>query len=358
MKGNLGRKGIKSSMRLITHQQSWRRSFVSSTTVSATKPSGDISNLPWLQGKVSWDFWKEKSNQLKYFRWLAEQLNIKNTEDWYNIKVADVYQRGGSSLLNNYFGGSIVKALATVYPEAHWEVWRFEQVPKGYWDELKNQRIFFDSIAKKLNVVKSEEWYKVSREYVRHNGGASLLVNYYNGSLIKALSTVYPEREWKYEKVPRGYWEDLENQKEYFEMLSSKLGIKKLDDWYTLRAEDVFKIGGYALINEKYGGSLVKALLAVFPEYNWQIWKFDKVPKGYWEVKENQKKYFDLLASELQLKDGKDWLEVRTSEVTTEEVSDFSSDMAVLYEKHCKMFTQSIHGSIGDLDNNPAVIGT
>lgn len=38
----------------------------------------------------------------------------------------------------------------------------FDAVTRGYWTKLQNQRNFFDQLAKKLNIEKQDDWYKVS----------------------------------------------------------------------------------------------------------------------------------------------------------------------------------------------------
>jgi hypothetical protein len=52
-----------------------------------------------------------------------------------------------------------------------------------------------------------------------------------------ALGSIYPEHKWeiwKFPTVPRDYWSNLANQREYFDWLSRKLGIKNYEDWYNV----------------------------------------------------------------------------------------------------------------------------
>lgn len=60
----------------------------------------------------------------------------------------------------------------------------------GYWKEQKNQRKFFDDLAKKFQVTKPQHWGKIQVKRVAEHGGLALL-NYYGGSLICALKSVY-----------------------------------------------------------------------------------------------------------------------------------------------------------------------
>lgn len=43
------------------------------------------------------------------------------------------------------------------------------------------------------------------------------------------------------------------------------MGIKQIEDWYSVTPEDVIDGGGATLVNQYYGGSLIKALCAIFP---------------------------------------------------------------------------------------------
>ncbi len=49
-----------------------------------------------------------------------------------------------------------------------------------------------DELAKKLNIIDKEEWYKITIKTIQQNGGSGLLSKY-NGSPRKLLTTVYPE---------------------------------------------------------------------------------------------------------------------------------------------------------------------
>jgi hypothetical protein len=53
-----------------------------------------------------------------------------------------------SKLILNLLTGShhanfLGKALSTVFPDMEWKVWKFKDIPSGYWNDIKNQRNFF-----------------------------------------------------------------------------------------------------------------------------------------------------------------------------------------------------------------------
>ena len=54
----------------------------------------------------------------------------------------------------------------------------------------------------------------------------------------------------------------------------------------------------------------MKLITTLFPEYNWLPWKFNSVPNGYWNDKENQLKFMEWLFHELNFKLMTDWYNI------------------------------------------------
>ncbi len=167
--------------------------------------------------------------------------------------------------------------------------------PRGRWNSLANQRLFLDDLAKKLNITKQQEWYKITAAVLRQHGGNNLLVNYYNGSLTKLLSTVYPEYPitssytfskpvkynifyvtslsrytWDifqlYHNAPRKYWHNLSNQRSFMDNLAKKLNITDHQGWYQVTSTVLQHHGGKGLLAH-YDFSPSKLLKSVYPEY-------------------------------------------------------------------------------------------
>jgi hypothetical protein len=70
------------------------------------------------------------------------------------------------------------------YPEHTWHPWRFRHVPRGYWNDVGNQRKYFDWLARELNVNKLDDWYQIGNEDVKQRDGAGILTSQYGNSLI------------------------------------------------------------------------------------------------------------------------------------------------------------------------------
>ena len=56
--------------------------------------------------------------------------------------------------------------------------------------------------------------------------------------------------------------------------------------------------------------SYIDVLLEAYPEYDWLPWKFEKLPKYYWNNKNNVRKFMDWAGKELNVKEMSDWYKV------------------------------------------------
>jgi hypothetical protein len=65
-----------------------------------------------------------------------------------------------------------ITALESIYPH-HFS--RSHNVSKGYWQDINNQRQFFNHLAASLNIKTANDWYKVGTSYVISKGGAAIL---------------------------------------------------------------------------------------------------------------------------------------------------------------------------------------
>ena len=66
------------------------------------------------------ELWKDVHYQKQLFHFIGQQTGMKELEGWYNVAVNSIMQKGStvSLLLNAYYGGYMVKALQTIYPNS------------------------------------------------------------------------------------------------------------------------------------------------------------------------------------------------------------------------------------------------
>ena len=158
----------------------------------------------------------------------------------------------------------------SVYPEHDWIIWKFVYVPKKFWENIENQRKYFDWLAKELNVKQPDDWYKVTLSHVDEFHGSGVL-DYYSGSLIKALSFVYPHHSWQEKRVPNGYWNNEQNVIQFLEEVRKELGIKVMEDWYSISAQHLIKLGGTTILSNH--GGFFPLLTRFYPNHNWNMIK-------------------------------------------------------------------------------------
>ncbi len=147
---------------------------------------------------------------------------------------------------------------------------------------------------------------------------------------------------------PSFRWKDNPTtHKKYFDWISNQLNISHLDDWYAVKLEQVYKRGGYKLLEECYGGSLMRALRSLYPDHDWKPWVYryrylfisfglatfppkittimlslyifiywnNSVGWGYWDIIEHHRDYFDWLVGILHLRTPTDWENVTVKDI-------------------------------------------
>jgi hypothetical protein len=102
---------------------------------------------------------------------------------------------------------------------------------------------------------------------VRKMGGDKLL-DIYEGSFGKAVSSIYPEHTWQIWQfaVSKSFWDNVDNVKSFMDWLSKELQISSLEDWYDIPVTQISNMGGSTLL-EKYGKGGLLSL--VYPEHKW-----------------------------------------------------------------------------------------
>jgi len=151
---------------------------------------------------------------------LAKTLGITEREGWYKVthqKMAD----HGVPFLHKY-NNSPSKLLQSIYSEYSWDIRKFGYVPHNYWREIPTQRKFMEEIAKKLNISKQTDWYRVTGNEVAKLGGSSLMKRY-KGSLTRALQAIYPEYSWKFYRFYNQKDENMRSHSKTQQLLSARL---------------------------------------------------------------------------------------------------------------------------------------
>src|SRR5438128_888831 len=77
------------------------------------------------------------------------------------------------------------------------------------------------------------------------------------------------------------------------------LGYKRLEDWYTISKQDIKQNRKLYHILSNQGRTLQDLLTLTYPTHDWVPWKFETVPRGFWDQK-RRLEYFDWLGQQLR----------------------------------------------------------
>jgi hypothetical protein len=272
-----------------------------------------LINPVWCSGPVPKEFWKNDDNQRNYLLWLAQRLQYRYMEDWYRVSYDDFGNNHGSAILTKYYGGSPLTALRHFFPEYNWHDWLFERVSKTFWRRRENCQNYMSWLGEQLGFKKPEDWYRVTvKDFKRHHG-ISMLKSYSSGgSILSAITDVFPDYPWipwLFNRIPAGYYNDRANRLRYLRWLGNRLGFKQPEDWYQLKQRDFHRNCGEYFVYYQNGS--IQAAKDLYPNYPWKEWMFSSVPKGFWGVPENQHRYMAWLGEQLGFKKPEDWRHVR-----------------------------------------------
>ncbi|WP_040767800.1 hypothetical protein [Novipirellula maiorica] len=268
---------------------------------------------PWMLGRVPHGFWDLAENRLAYMSWLGEQLGYAKPDDWYGIQQKHFKQNYGGGLLASHYSDSPQNAVREFMPRRKWHSWLFSRATNGYWQKPENRREFMLWLEKQLGIQGKEDWYRVTKNDFTRHGGLGLLNNYYGCSVAAALHEFKPLMqldEWRFETVPQGFWNDLENRRRYMDWLGFKLKIRTPELWYGVSVHDIREHYGTTLLT-MCGGSIYRMVSEYLPKFPWKPWLFHYTPSGYWEDDKNRKEYLQWLGKELGYRTPKDWYQLR-----------------------------------------------
>jgi hypothetical protein len=203
----------------------------------------------WLFKIAPRHFWQDPKNHQMYMQWLGERLGIRDPSDWYRVTNQDFRDHGGGAFLLHY-DSTVSAAIKAYLPDYDWKDWMFAKTPKGFWHQRKNRQRYMLWLGTTLGFQKPEDWYTVTGDDFNSNYGNQLL-KLYGGSPLAALRDCFPRHtwhEWKFARVPFGFWDDPNNRRRYVSWLGEKLKVRSPQDWHKVRRRDL-------LVN--YGGGLL-----------------------------------------------------------------------------------------------------
>jgi len=207
----------------------------------------------WLFVSCPRSFWDNPRNHKRYMQWLAEKCGVTKPEDWYRITNQDFRRNKGGAFLLHY-DSTISRAVKAYLPRYRWKEWLFDKTPKGFWNDRSNRIRYMKWLGKQLGYRKLEDWYGITREDFEGNSG-NQLIKFYKGAPSAAVQDCFPDhdwQEWRFARVPIGFWQKKANRERYLQWLARRLKIRRPADWERVRRAD---------LKNNHGGGL----LAMYP---------------------------------------------------------------------------------------------
>eukprot|EP00026_Physarum_polycephalum_P002204 Phypoly_transcript_02209.p1 GENE.Phypoly_transcript_02209~~Phypoly_transcript_02209.p1 ORF type:complete len:520 (+),score=44.14 Phypoly_transcript_02209:1308-2867(+) len=158
---------------------------------------------------------------------------------------------------------------------------------------------FFEKYAQSQgsDPLVSEFWYTVSRpDFVKNVPGASAVLSYFEGSLTKALISLFPSvkfDESKFIIVPRKFWKELQNRKAVFDKFARDNKFDPLvpDNWYQVSYDMLISTKGISsILQYYYNNNIKKALMHIYPNIGLDQTNFPE--RNNWTKFENRRSFF------------------------------------------------------------------
>jgi hypothetical protein len=127
----------------------------------------------------------------------------------------------------------------------------------------------------------------------------------FDGRPVSRLQAV-----WLDGKVPKGFWNSLENRRLYVRWLGQRLGFRKPEDWYRISTEDFKRNHGGGILQLHWRSSAIGAVRECFPEHDWKEWLFRVTPFRFWHNPKNHRRYMRWLGQQLGIRDPSGWYRV------------------------------------------------
>jgi len=120
------------------------------------------------------------------------------------------------------------------------------------------------------------DWYLTPQHRISSFGGKSLLSNYFNSSLIRALLSVYSSHSWqvwKFKRTPRFSW-TKKHLFSFFSSLWKDLKMKELEEWYKISMGVIKRLGASSVLKKMK--DVRTSLSTIYPHHSWQAPLFTK----------------------------------------------------------------------------------
>lgn len=109
----------------------------------------------------------------------------------------------------------------------------------------------------------------------------------------------FPELPWDDSKFESNSEKVAKQHRILLDEIGKILNIQTFEDWYSVTKEEFLRAKGQqaqGILNYHKNNhiryvlsfhSIYRALMKLYPEYPWKIWKFERVTSGFWDDESN-----------------------------------------------------------------------
>jgi len=261
----------------------------------------DFEYLPWKFRVTPRGYFSDSGNIKKYLEWLLREVGVRGYKDltaqhfrdhcgWrllqqYGMSPQKVFRSSEGHFIANEMEEVEVKETEEADARAMISPHSAEYTLRNQWESKSYQLEFLEKFSqqKRFQLLDSEKWYSVTTPDIRGFGGAGLLSKY-NGSLIEVLKAHFPLVDWlpwKFQRLPKGKWDDLDLLKKFVAFVEQKLDVvprgnlgielnaneRRMQFWYRISRATLSDLGGDRIV--KMNGGIVGVLQRVYPDLRW-----------------------------------------------------------------------------------------
>eukprot|EP00026_Physarum_polycephalum_P001950 Phypoly_transcript_01954.p1 GENE.Phypoly_transcript_01954~~Phypoly_transcript_01954.p1 ORF type:complete len:900 (+),score=97.26 Phypoly_transcript_01954:131-2830(+) len=249
-------------------------------------------------------YWHELRHRRKYFENFAKEHNFDplNPSNWYSLSKQNVKALKSNNVIVHY-NNSIAQALLSLFPNIGLDESKFLYLSdtmqyisnsKEFYENIRNRKMLFENFARvhKFDPNDPHIWYSQSFALIWGFKGARHVLSYYDKSIPRALQDLFPNLDIDPSMFKKD-WTNLQKRRHFFENFAGKHGYDPFvaEHWYLVSREQIIKTFGARAVISFYGGSVIKALLDLFPDIGINISKF-----SYTEGIVEDRKFFENFA--------------------------------------------------------------
>jgi len=183
-----------------------------------------------------------------------------------------------------------------------------------------------EKYAAEHGIARAEDWKGITARMLAAAGGGALL-HAHSFSVHALLLTAFPEDEALRlasscrNKLPKGYWADLDNRRRFVEDLACRYGVEQLSS--LMVSPGALKELRSSTATRRYGGSVTRLLADTFPEIGFApatrkvayCGAGGRRPRGHWESLEHQRRFVEETAAALGVREARGWAQVSASDI-------------------------------------------